>query len=471
MMRRLNSQEMDEESSSLKKAYRSVGEKGDNEETKTLKLQGGPPSTVPLSSIVSWFTLPRRPTLSQSSSRINELATTSVEMKPLQQPQLEESGICPTVTMDEITGISPTVTMDESNMLSFELPVSPMSGDSSLSSSSSSSSLINLFDTIDLASDLESAHQQKHQIQRSRPKRPAAALRLLRQSLQAKTKPLDVEKYAAGREMTKTQERCNAISMVPPTIYCIVYLLTGAWINPDLLEKAKEDYASDPLNFQPQWPSYNHNNHGSPWNQMFLSPAAVGCLPWNFLPALPPWTILAVIVGTTVHMPFSFLYHWKYAHSLDRVSRLNHWSRRMDHSMIHFASAMFSYASSGSVDFFLACALFNLHGMYRHFCSSSPCRPRSNQLRILIAILTYSLPLLRRGDLDKFGLFWLVVATSMWLFSKYPIGGWSHSAFHLLIGFVPVIIMQVAQELPVAQPQLQFAAQCSVLNSHLHSAP
>ncbi|KAL7556412.1 hypothetical protein ACA910_017394 [Epithemia clementina (nom. ined.)] len=50
----------------------------------------------------------------------------------------------------------------------------------------------------------------------------------------------------------------------------------------------------------------------------------------------------------------------------------------------------------------------------------------------------------------------------MWLFSQYLIGGWSHAAFHLVMGWTTPLFMSVAVNLPMAQPQLQFAAQCAV---------
>ena len=324
---------------------------------------------------------------------------------------------------------------------------------------SQSSDSADSFDSVSF--DLEN---QRPQTFPDKVKRPTRPLGKLRESIKEKSKPLDVNEYAACREMTKTQELWNAVSMVPPTVYCFVYMCTTAWwINADLLAKAEEDYVSDPQNFIAQVSGQTTEN--ATWGNFRAAQFSPGCLHSDVLPALPPLTVLAVIAGTALHMPCSFLYHWKYSHTLDRIARLNHWSRRLDHAMIHLCSALYAYGSSGSLDFFLASALFNLHCMYRHFFLPHS-RPRSNQLRVAIAIIAYSLPILRRGDVWIFVLFWAIVGFGLWLFSQYPIGGWSHCAFHLVIGCVPVLLLEVAKALPVAQPELMLAAQCSVLNQH-----
>ena len=121
----------------------------------------------------------------------------------------------------------------------------------------------------------------------------------------------------------------------------------------------------------------------------------------------------------------------------------------MDQSMIHVASALIAYGTSGSWDFFVANAFYNADCIYRQF--KAKVRPRRNQVRLLISFLAYSMPILRRGDLMLFIHLWTVLGLSFWLFCKYPIGGWSHSAFHLVIALAPPLIMTAACDLPVAQ--------------------
>lgn len=88
-------------------------------------------------------------------------------------------------------------------------------------------------------------------------------------------------------------------------------------------------------------------------------------------------------------------------------------------------------------------------------------RPRRNQVRIAISILAYTIPILRRGDVWTFVKCWFVVLISGWLFVTYPLKGWSHSAFHLVISFLPPLLLQVAVELPVSKEQITLAVQCA----------
>lgn len=271
-----------------------------------------------------------------------------------------------------------------------------------------------------------------------------------------KVQPLDVDQYAAGRVMTKTQEKWNAITMVPPSVYGIYFLWSLSWIPDTLVAQEQAEYDAHPWSYA----TTRVRGLAGILNAWWGDPTT-GCLKWNALPVVPPLPIVAAVVATCCHLPASFLYHWTYAHQLQGKARVNHWSRRLDQAMIHFGCAFLTYATSGSVNYFLACVLFNLDCAYRHMLPHI--RPRSNQLRISIAMIAYGLPILRRGDFATFGTLFVICATAGWFFCKYPIGGWSHSAFHLFIGLVPPILMHVAMSLPVTQPQLKLAAQCSVL--------
>mmetsp|Transcript_58306 Transcript_58306/g.142558 ORF Transcript_58306/g.142558 Transcript_58306/m.142558 type:complete len:582 (-) Transcript_58306:329-2074(-) len=269
---------------------------------------------------------------------------------------------------------------------------------------------------------------------------------------------LDVEKYMASREMTPFQERMNAVTVMPGAFYCIMLLLSGSWLSQSLIEEETASIMT----------VSNVNN-----NIMGASAAAGAdagaddsqCLSWSWMPhlhALPPLPVLAAAVGIIFHAPFSFIYHWKYAHRLPPgLPRTTHWSRRMDQVMIHFCSMTMAYGTSGRFDFFVANALFNIDCIYRQF--KKKVRPRRNQARIFISIVAYTIPIVRRGDLSLFVKIWTLFAISGWLFSKYPIGGWSHSVFHIVMAFVPPLLMEAGLELPASQPQLKVAAQCAVV--------
>lgn len=183
-------------------------------------------------------------------------------------------------------------------------------------------------------------------------------------------------------------------------------------------------------------------------------------IPW--LPhfhALPPWPVLAGAIGIVVHAPFSIMYHWTYATKLHPRNRIGHWSRRLDHSFIHFASACMAYATSGSVDYALLNVVYNLDCAYKQF--EEKVRPRRNQTRTSISILLYISPVLLRRDYVDFAQLLLIFSISGWFFIAYPIGGWSHSMFHLAIAFLPYVIMNSATKLEASQEQIEFAARCA----------
>lgn len=249
---------------------------------------------------------------------------------------------------------------------------------------------------------------------------------------------LDFEQYSSKRKMTATQEKWNALTMIPSPLYCLYYLLAGSWVDTSLSTAASV-------------------------TDLDVIADATVCLPpsvWHNLPALPPLPVVAVAAAIVVHAPFSFLYHWTYA---VRPDNLQHWSRRLDQSFIHIASALVSYGTSGSWDYFVANALFNADCVYRQFRPTV--RPRQNQIRITASILAYTLPILRRGDIHSFVQAWIVLALGGFLFSKYPIGGWSHSAFHMVMCVLPPLIMRVAATVPAAQAQMHLAAQCALASS------
>ncbi|KAG7353926.1 hypothetical protein IV203_003282 [Nitzschia inconspicua] len=289
---------------------------------------------------------------------------------------------------------------------------------------SSPSLLVEQQTSTDLKSDTSTSKRRKH-----------------KDGKQKSFDELDVDKYMAKREMSPFQERMNAVTVMPGAFYCIMFVLSGAWLSPSFVqEHSKSVMAAAPFD-------------------------DTQCLNWSWMPhlhAAPPIPLVAAALGIVAHAPFSFIYHWKFAHRLPAgLPRTNHWSRRMDQAMIHFCSACMAYATSGRVDFFLVNALFNLDCIYRHF--TPKVYPRRNQMRIFLSLVAYTIPLLRRGDWDLFFKLWSLFTVSGWLFGQYPIGGWSHSVFHIVMAFVPPLLMTAAVELPASHKQLEVAAQCALL--------
>lgn len=262
----------------------------------------------------------------------------------------------------------------------------------------------------------------------------------------------DVHKYMASREMTPFQERMNAITMIPLPLYCFFYLLSGTWISPTLIEEAHEqlllqqdDQVSSPSCLE--------------WSSSFGSSSWISWLMQN-VHAMPPLPILAIMFGCTVHAPFSFLYHWKYAHALAPKARTMHWSRRMDQVMLHVCGSFSAFGSTGSFLFFWISVIFNVESIFRQF--ETKVIPSRNQARLGGSIVFWLLPVLR-VDTDLFLRLLVVIAVAGYLFIKYPIGGWSHSAFHLVMIFSLPILFDAALMLSYSQPQLQTAAFCAAI--------
>jgi hypothetical protein len=252
---------------------------------------------------------------------------------------------------------------------------------------------------------------------------------------------LDVNKYMAKREMSPLQERVNAITVMPGALFCFYFLLSGSWLDPAVVDATRDGMI--------------HQNMEKDWT---------GCISSSWFPnlhATPPLPVLAAAIGIIFHAPCSFVYHWTYAHRLPPgLARATHWSRRLDQVMIHFISATMSFATSGSFNFFMANLLFNLDCMYRQF--DRQVRPRRNQTRIGISIMAYMIPLLNRGEFFLFSKLLVCIVTAGWFFLAYPVGGWSHSIFHLVIAMVPPVIMAESTNLLSSQDQILLAAQCAV---------
>ena len=255
-----------------------------------------------------------------------------------------------------------------------------------------------------------------------------------------------VDKYMARRQMTPAQEKMNALTVIPNVVYCFYFLLSGAWLDYEAIEEAREEIAS-----------------GNKFVEDF-DPSTM-CISSKFFPnlhSLPPLPVVAAATGVVLHAPFSFIYHWIYAHRLPAgLVKMNHWSRRMDQAMIHVISAAWAYSTSGNVYYFLANLAFNVDCILRQFESSV--RPKRNQARITISCIAYMIPYFNRGEILLLLQLAAIYGLSGWLFAAYPIGGWSHSAFHLVIALAPPLVFAAALQLPTSQQRIQIAAQCAVM--------
>mmetsp|Transcript_1181 Transcript_1181/g.1906 ORF Transcript_1181/g.1906 Transcript_1181/m.1906 type:complete len:355 (+) Transcript_1181:134-1198(+) len=257
-----------------------------------------------------------------------------------------------------------------------------------------------------------------------------------------------VHEYMNGREMSPLQEKWNALTVVPSPLFCMYFILSSLWLSDDDIARATiEDQTYEVGNDE--------------------------CVNLSFLPkfyAAPPAPVFAIAIGIILHFPFSFLYHWKYAIELPPgLPRIGHWSRRLDHCFIHVISSCISLGTSGNWNYFYICSLFNLDCAMRHFRKTI--FPRRNQIRLALSIFLYAVPILMRGEMVVFLQLFLLMGIAGWFFITYPIGGWSHAAFHVVIAFVPPLLMKEACNLFASQHQIQVAAKCAMMKDLLSRAP
>jgi hypothetical protein len=150
------------------------------------------------------------------------------------------------------------------------------------------------------------------------------------------------------------------------------------------------------------------------------------------LTASNSFPMLAAVAGTCLHAPVSFLYHYLCATTIPPgYPRSASAYRRADQAMIHLNSACYAYALSGSLAYFLPCAAFNLAAGRLLF--SERVRPRRNKALIALSILLYTAPVARRGCWGAFAGMWALVLAGCTCFATYPVGGWSHALFHLIM--------------------------------------
>jgi hypothetical protein len=94
--------------------------------------------------------------------------------------------------------------------------------------------------------------------------------------------------------------------------------------------------------------------------------------------------------------------------------------------------------------------------------TSTQVRPRRNQIRVGMSILAYTIPLLgNNGGVLLFSRLWFVMLVAGWFFVKYPVGGWSHAIFHLILCGLPYFMMQVATMTSLESEEMHYAAQCT----------
>ena len=129
--------------------------------------------------------------------------------------------------------------------------------------------------------------------------------------------------------------------------------------------------------------------------------------------------------------------------------------------MIHAFSSLSAYAVNGSIHLIAGITFFNMECIYLQLLQQVI--PRRNQLRLVISLLAFAIPILQRGDFLDFVKIHGFMFLGFCIFATYPFGGWSHAIFHLINMLVPPIMMKYVLELSPSQDQLNFAAKCAIL--------
>jgi len=173
-----------------------------------------------------------------------------------------------------------------------------------------------------------------------------------------------------------------------------------------------------------------------------------------------PFSVLAIGLGWIMHTPFSFVFHWMYAHRLE-VGQ-NHLSLKLDHAFMHIASGFISYGTSGRWEYCLLNFIMNFDFAWRHLFHDKV-EERSNIIRVVISgLMGQILPILFHGQWVLGLQLSLVYGVGGWMFAAYPLGLWSHSIFHLVLVFAPYIMMSASLHLPGNEEIIKQAAECAV---------
>ena len=247
--------------------------------------------------------------------------------------------------------------------------------------------------------------------------------------------------------MTTKQELWNAITMIPAPAYCLYFCLNGLWLTKD---DTNQVLAND-----------------STMDSSLLSSFSSSCIQSEIFPNLhtiPPLTILSYTIGVLLHSPCSIYYHLLCAYKLPPgPKRMDHWTRRLDQAMIHLMSSMFAYSTSASRDYFLLALAFNIDCMYRLFQSGM--RPGRTLIRMMVAFLIPVVPFIYRTEWMVVCQLGVIYGISGWLFTAYPLGGWSHGAFHLVCCLSNPITIRgsLGLDVDVVKDCIDMAVRCSLI--------
>ena len=194
---------------------------------------------------------------------------------------------------------------------------------------------------------------------------------------------------------TRTQELCNAVSMMAPS-------LVIAWHY--LVANARECF----------------------WHEHTL----------------------AFATGTLLHLPFSLSYHLMCAYEVFE-DRVDNKARKLDQTFIHVCCVFYSFALGGVGMYCLGCTVLHLWYIFRLWMPGSHDHPKRRRRSVIIGMLLYTLPMAWRGDLGNYTLALMNGGSAVVSgYSNVKLEGWGHTTAHVLIGGFAHVLLQSAAGVP-----------------------
>lgn len=248
-----------------------------------------------------------------------------------------------------------------------------------------------------------------------------------------------IKERAKKREMNSSQEIWNAVTMLVAPAMCLYFIFSGAWYR-------YESFSEEDLDW-----SVNEMDEG--------------CINFSKMHAMPPDTTIMIAIGYLIHSPVSILYHLLCAFKLPfGAKRLDHWSRRLDQTMIHVMSAFICFGTSGSIRYFILAMVFAVDSGYRLF--QPLYRPTGCLVRMTICFLLPVLPAFAFGYYVEAMTCLIIYGFTGWIFTNYPFGGYSHGIFHLVAALSAPVQLHLSTKTAVGKIALATAAKCSLLSHH-----
>jgi len=265
-----------------------------------------------------------------------------------------------------------------------------------------------------------------------------------------------------SRDMNRSQELWNAVTMFVPPFFGLYYLFSGSWLMEDDLARAQESLSLHNATTSTSTSFYDASHSVFNGYEEVIEGTCISSSYFPYLHAMPPLATIAVALGYILHSPCSILYHYMCAFKLEPGHRrMDHWSRRLDQAMIHVMGFFVNFGTSGNIKYTFFTFVFGIDCIYRLFQPGF--KPKSNQIRMASSFLLSIVPTIMYGYYDEFMKFLIIYGLSGWIFAAYPLGGYSHGIFHLIAFLACPLQLGMSTKLVLSQHAIRTAAKCAVL--------